>query len=104
MRDRTHRLITTLLLVFSIAVLAAAGSLYLDNDGGYGAGASLHLTQAGWQETVAPGYTTPPPTQDSGALPPAWTVVALPFSPSTMTMPPPTDTALKTSTLSVPSV
>lgn len=82
MRDRPHRLVTTLLLVFSIAVLAAAGSLYLDNDGGYGAGASLHLNQAGWQETVAPGYTTPPPTQDSGALPPTWQLVSLPFSPS----------------------
>jgi signal transduction histidine kinase len=82
MMERTHRLFANLLLVFSIAVLAAAASLYLGNDGGDGATASLHLTQAGWQETVASDYTAPPPTLDSGTLPPAWKLVSLPFSPS----------------------
>jgi signal transduction histidine kinase len=82
MMDRIHRLFANLLLVFSIAVLAAAASLYLDNDGGYGPAASLHLTQAGWQETVAPDYTAPPPTLDSRTLPPVWQLVSLPFSPS----------------------
>jgi signal transduction histidine kinase len=82
MMERVRRLFAKLLLVFSIAVLAVAASLYLDNDSGHGPTASLHLTQAGWQEIVAPDYTLPPATQDSGALPPDWKLVSLPFSPS----------------------
>jgi DNA-binding NarL/FixJ family response regulator len=70
MMERAHRLFAKLLLVFSIAVLAVAASLYLDNDSSHGPTASLHLTQANWQEIVAPDYTPPPATQDSGALPP----------------------------------
>jgi signal transduction histidine kinase len=79
---RPPRLLGNLLLLFSLAVLLAAASLYLDNDGGHGPAASLHLTQAGWQETVATGYTAPPAEVDSANLPPAWQLVALPFSPS----------------------
>jgi len=80
--QRSPRLLANLLLLFSVAVLIAAASLYLDNDGGHGPSVSLHLTQAGWQETTAPAYTPPPATIDSATLPPAWQLVPLPFSPS----------------------
>ena len=80
--ERPPRLLANLLLLFSIAVLIAAASLYLDNDGGHGPAASLHLTQASWQETTAPAYAPPPAEIDSATLPPAWQLVALPFSPS----------------------
>jgi signal transduction histidine kinase len=80
--ERSPRLLANLLLFFSVAVLIAAASLYLDNDGSQSGAASLHLTQAGWQETEAAGYTPPPSNIDSAALPAAWQLVALPFSPS----------------------
>ncbi|MRX07778.1 sensor histidine kinase [Pseudoduganella sp. FT25W] len=79
---RASRLMAPLLLLFSVAVLIAAASLYLDNDGHHGPAATLRLTQASWQETVAPGYSAPPATIDSATLPPSWQLVALPFSPS----------------------
>lgn len=77
--ERSSRLLANLLLFFSIAVLIAAASLYLDNDSG--ADAPLRLTQASWQETVHTGYTAPPATVDSAALPASWQLVSLPFSP-----------------------
>lgn len=80
--ERSSRLLAHLLLFFSVAVLIAAASFYLDNDAGQGDAASLHLTQAGWQETTAPAYSAPPATMDSADLPPAWRLVPLPFSPS----------------------
>jgi signal transduction histidine kinase len=80
--DRSARLLANLLLLFSVAVLIAAASLYLDNEGAHGAGPSLHLTQAGWQETSAAGYAPAPSEIDSAALPHAWQAVSLPFSPS----------------------
>ena len=82
MRARAQRLLAHLLLWFSVAVLVAAGSLYLDHDEPHGGAAGQHLTRADWQETLAPGYTTPPPRLDSAALPPAWQAVALPFNPA----------------------
>ena len=57
-------------------MLAAAGAFYLESDDD---GASLHLTRADWQDTVAPDYTTPPSRQDSAALPAAWRAVTLPI-------------------------
>ncbi|MYM82474.1 sensor histidine kinase [Duganella sp. FT50W] len=79
MMARPARLLAHLLLLFSIAVLIAAAALYLDNEGG--AGAPLRLTQAEWQETVASGYTPPPPTLNSATLPPVWQTTPLPFNP-----------------------
>ncbi|MBV7536350.1 sensor histidine kinase [Duganella sp. sic0402] len=77
--DRASRLLANLLLLFSIAVLIVAASLYLDDSGA--AGAPLRLSHAGWQETVSSGYTPPPQTVDSATLPAAWQPVPLPFSP-----------------------
>jgi signal transduction histidine kinase len=82
MITRSPRLFGNLLLAFSIAVLVAAGSRYLENDSSHSAAASRHLTRADWQETVEAGFSAPPATLDSGALPAAWQSVALPFSPS----------------------
>jgi len=62
-----------------IIALAAAGACYLESDDD---GASLHLTRADWQDTVASDYTAPPSRQDSAALPAAWRPVTLPFNPA----------------------
>lgn len=79
--ERSSRLLAALLLLFSLAVLVAAATLYLENDSG-GSAASLHLTQASWQETTAAAYAPPPSELDSATLPEHWQRVALPFSPS----------------------
>ncbi len=81
MRDRPARLFAQLLLLFSIAVLAAAAWLNLASGGGRAPSASLHLTRADWQETEQAGFLPPPPMMDRHALPQAWQPVALPFSP-----------------------
>lgn len=77
--ERSSRLLGSLLLCFSVAVLIAAASLYLNSDSRLGP--SLRLTQASWQETVAPNYAPPPARVDSTNLPAAWQQVALPFNP-----------------------
>ncbi|MYM30716.1 sensor histidine kinase [Duganella sp. CY15W] len=77
--ERSSRLLGSLLLCFSVAVLIAAASLYLNSDSRLGP--SLRLTQASWQETVAPDYAPPPARVDSTTLPAAWQQVALPFNP-----------------------
>ena len=81
MRDHPARLLAKLLLLFSVAVLVAAAWLNVDNELGHGTGASLHLTQAAWQETAQAGFLAPPALFDSQSLPQAWQDVALPFSP-----------------------
>jgi signal transduction histidine kinase len=81
MRDRPARLPAQLLLLFSIAVLAAAAWFNLANDSASASAASLHLTRADWQETTQAGFLPPPALMDSHALPQAWQKVALPFSP-----------------------
>jgi signal transduction histidine kinase len=82
MTKRSPQLLANILLAFIVAVLAGAASLYVNMDSDDdGPAASLHLTQASWQETEAAGRTVPPATQDSQALPHAWQPVSLPFAP-----------------------
>src|SRR3954467_9060216 len=84
MTTRSPQLLANVMLAIIVAILAGAASLYVNMDGDDTAGptASLHLTQAGWQETDAAGYTAPPPTLDSQALPNGWQPVSLPFAPT----------------------
>lgn len=41
---------------------------------------TLHITEAQWQALDTPGFTVPPPTLDSAALPGAWQPVELPHA------------------------
>jgi signal transduction histidine kinase len=64
-----------------MALLIAVGAWYLeteDSPGSRPAAASIHLTQADWQTTDAPGLSTPPPVFDSASLPDAWQHTKLP--------------------------
>jgi signal transduction histidine kinase len=80
MHARSQRLIGGILLFFSCAVLVAGAILSVDK--GHGETAGLHLLQAKWLQQQVAGYTTPPATLDSRALPGTWQATALPFKPS----------------------
>ncbi|OGB27053.1 MAG: histidine kinase [Burkholderiales bacterium RIFCSPLOWO2_02_FULL_57_36] len=80
MRRRLALFFTNAGFVFSAVLLMVAGAFYLEAYGGHPPTANLHLTQADWQVTEAPGFNAPPPTLDSKALPDAWQRVALPLA------------------------
>jgi len=68
-------------LLFSIALLAALGVFVsLAVSGIERSGECLHLTQASWQETVAPTSGASPTALDSRSLPQAWQAAALPLA------------------------
>ncbi|WP_035054027.1 sensor histidine kinase [Andreprevotia chitinilytica] len=66
--------------VFSVALLIAVAIWYVEAGGNQPSKASMHLTQAEWQVTDAPGLSAPPPVMESKALPAAWRHVALPLA------------------------
>lgn len=68
------------MLFFSLALLAAIGAFYAEADRAWPTEASLHLTEAEWQVADAPGFSAPPPSLDSKALPATWRRVVLPFA------------------------
>lgn len=76
----SQRLIGGILLFFSCAVLVAAAILNVDE--GHGETAGLHLTRAQWLQQQAAGYTAPPATLDTRALPGTWRATALPYRPA----------------------
>lgn len=80
MRHRLAPLFANAMFVFFAVLLMVAGAFYLEAYGGHPPTANLHLTQADWQVTDAPGFNAPPPTLDSKALPDAWRHVALPLA------------------------
>jgi signal transduction histidine kinase len=80
MKYRPAPLFANAVFAFSVVLLIAAGALYLDAEVGQSPTASLHLTQADWQVTDAPGFSAPPPTLDSKALPDTWQHVELPLA------------------------
>jgi len=80
MRYRPTPLFANAVFVFSVALLVAVGVWYLVAGGTPPLSASLHLTQADWQRVDAPGFSAPPSTLDSKALPDTWQRVVLPLA------------------------
>jgi signal transduction histidine kinase len=80
MRYHPPLFFANVVFVFSVALLLAVGAWYLVAGGTPSPSASLHLTQADWQRANAPGFSAPPPTLDSKALPGAWQRVDLPLA------------------------
>ena len=68
------------MLFFSLALLAAVGAFYAEADRAWPPETSLHLTHAEWQVADAPGFSAPPPSLDSKALPATWRHVVLPLA------------------------
>ncbi|MFH0131162.1 sensor histidine kinase [Variovorax sp. VaC1] len=63
-----------------MALLAAMGALFGGAGGERHPEALLHMTQADWQVEDASGFSAPPLTQDSTALPDTWAHVELPLA------------------------
>lgn len=80
MKYRPASLFANAVFVFSVALLIAVGTFYLETVDELPSTASLHLTQADWQVADAPGFSAPPPTLDSKALPDRWQHVELPLA------------------------
>lgn len=80
MRYRPAPLFANLVFVFSVALLTVVGALYLGVGSMQPSAASLHMTQAAWQAADSPGFSAPPPTMDSKALPNTWQQVVLPLA------------------------
>lgn len=80
MRYRPWLFFASVVFFFSMALLVAVGALYLEGDGVQPPTESLHLTQADWQVANAAGFSAPPATLDSQALPNAWQHVVLPLA------------------------
>jgi len=67
-------------LVLSMALLGIIGAYLVGATGVRQSDALLHMTHADWQVEDASGFSTPPPRQDSGALPRNWKKVELPLA------------------------
>ncbi|HLD67535.1 MAG TPA: sensor histidine kinase [Pseudomonas sp.] len=80
MRYRPIPLLANLVLVFSLALLAGVGALYMNTGGMQPPAASLHMTRADWQAADSPGFSAPSPTLDSKTLPGTWQHVELPLA------------------------
>ena len=80
MRYRPVPLFANLVLVFSVALLAVVGALYMKAGGMQPPAASLHMTQADWQAADSPGFSAPPLTLESKTLPDTWQHVELPLA------------------------
>ncbi|MFM9922664.1 ATP-binding protein [Variovorax sp. H27-G14] len=63
-----------------MALLGSIGAFFGGTAGLQHSEAVLHLTHADWQVDDSPGFTAPPLTQDSAALPPTWEPVELPLA------------------------
>lgn len=81
MRYRPAPLLANAVFVFSVALLVMVGVFYSKAGGAQATVTGLHLTQADWQVTDAPGFTAPPSTVDSASLPNTWHPAALPLAP-----------------------
>ncbi len=78
MRYRPTPWLANAVLVFSVALLIAAGIWYVSADGVQPSNASVHLTHAQWETTKASGMTLPPLTINVRDLPDAWQPIVLP--------------------------
>ncbi|MFL9876958.1 sensor histidine kinase [Herbaspirillum rhizosphaerae] len=77
MKIFSSRLFANALLALSVTLLFAVGAWYVQGDGET-ASASLHLTQADWQDADGHGFSTPPLVMNSRDLPSSWQHAALP--------------------------
>ncbi|UZE23032.1 hypothetical protein LOY67_23975 [Pseudomonas sp. B21-056] len=82
MKNRSTPLFAHLVLIFSVALLALVGVLYMNAGDRQPPAASLHMTQAQWQASDSPGFNPPPPLLDSKALADNWQPAELPLAPS----------------------
>jgi signal transduction histidine kinase len=67
-------------LVLSFALLVAMAAFFGVKDGGEALPGVMHVTQADWQVTEAPGFREPSLTMDSKGLPDTWQPVELPLA------------------------
>lgn len=76
---KIHRanLFSSTVFVLSLALLMAVGVWYVQGADQH-LPASLHLTQADWQDQDSHGFTAPPLAIDSSSLPPSWQHASLP--------------------------
>jgi signal transduction histidine kinase len=72
--------IANVVLVLSMALLGVIGAFFGGTAGLRHAESVLHLTHADWQVDDSAGFSTPPPSQDSSALPNTWKQVELPLA------------------------
>jgi len=77
MKTLSTRLFANALFAVSVALLVAVGAWYVQSDGEATA-ASLHLTQADWQDMDGHGFSAPPLAMDGSDLPSSWRHATLP--------------------------
>ncbi|EJL94432.1 signal transduction histidine kinase [Herbaspirillum sp. CF444] len=90
MKTLSTRLFANALFAVSVALLVAVGAWYVQSDGEATA-ASLHLTQADWQDMDGHGFSAPPLAMDGRDLPSSWQHATLPSA--LPVAPPPASTA-----------
>lgn len=82
MTNRSTPLFANLVLIFSVALLALVGALYMNAGDKQPPAVSQHMIQAEWQTTDSQGFSPPPSLLDSQALTDNWRPVELPLAPS----------------------
>ncbi|MBD0687624.1 MULTISPECIES: ATP-binding protein [unclassified Pseudomonas] len=82
MTNRPTPLFANLVLIFSVALLALVGALYMNAGDKQSPAVSQHMIQAEWQTTDSQGFSPPPPLLDSQTLADNWQPVELPLAPS----------------------
>src|SRR5450830_230412 len=110
MKIFSSRLFANALFTVSVMLLVAVGAWYVQGDG-EAASASLHLTQADWQDADGHSFSAPVPVMNSRDLPSRWQHAALPsalpLAPSPPSLPSPEsatagEKAVRTTWIKVP--